>query len=83
MVKYYTYVLKSRKSGKCYIGQTKNLENRIQAHNSGLSSYTKGRGPWQLIYSEEFDTRSEAMARERYFKTGKGRDFLKNIIDFE
>ena len=79
--KYYTYVLKSLKSGKTYIGQTNNLENRLQAHNAGLSPYTKGRGHWKLIYYEEFSSRSDAMAREKYFKTGKGREFLTNISD--
>jgi putative endonuclease len=78
---YYTYVLKSLKSGKIYIGQTNNLKNRMKAHNEGLSPYTKGRGPWKLIYHESFTTRAEAMAREKYFKTGKGKEFLKTIID--
>ena len=77
---YYVYVLRSQTSGKTYIGQTKDLEKRLWAHNSGLSPYTKGRGPWGLLYHEEFETRGEAMKREKFFKTGKGREFLKEII---
>ena len=78
--KYFTYVLRSLSSGKLYIGQTNNLEKRLLAHNKGFSPYTKGRGPWTMVYHEEFKTRSEAIKRERYFKTGKGRGFIKNIL---
>ena len=78
---YYVYVLKSESSGKSYVGQTQDLEKRLWAHNNGLSSYTKGRGPWKLVYSEEFETRSQAMGREKFFKTGHGRDFIKKILE--
>ena len=77
---YYIYILKSSTTGKRYTGSTQNLEARLKAHNDGLSPYTKGRGPWDLIYSEEFPTRSEAMKREKFLKTGKGRDFLNEIL---
>jgi len=77
---YYIYILKSSTTGKRYTGSTQNLEARLKAHNDGLSPYTKGRGPWELIYSEEFPTRSEAMKREKFLKTGKGRDFLNEIL---
>jgi putative endonuclease len=74
------YVLKSLTTGKLYIGQTQDLETRVSSHNNGLSPYTKNRGPWALVYKEEFSTRSEAMVRERFLKTGKGREFLKRQI---
>ena len=78
---YFVYVLKSQSSGKFYTGQTNNLENRIYAHNNGMSPYTKGKGPWELIYFEECNSRGEAMKREKYLKTGKGREFIKEIIE--
>ncbi len=78
---YYVYILRSQKSGKTYVGQTSNLEQRLQAHNTGMSPYTKGRGPWEIVFFEEFKTRSEAMQREKYFKTGKGRTFIKEILE--
>jgi putative endonuclease len=74
------YVLKSLKSGKLYIGQTQDLTSRLEQHNNGSSPYTKNRGPWVLVYKEVFSSRSEAMIRERFFKTGKGREFLKTKI---
>ena len=77
---YHIYILKSSTTGKLYTGSTQNLEARLKAHNDGLSPYTKGRGPRELMHSEEFPTRSEAMKREKFLKTGKGRDFLKEIL---
>ncbi len=76
---FYIYVLRSQKNGKRYVGQTENLERRLLAHNSGESIYTKSGAPWALIYKETYDTRSEAVRRELYLKTGKGREFLDNL----
>jgi len=75
----YTYVLRSLMDGRLYTGQTEDLERRLHEHNTGTDPvrYTKNRGPWQLVYSETFENRREAMAREKYLKTGAGRDFLK------
>jgi putative endonuclease len=83
-MKYCVYILKSLSSGVHYTGQTEDLGKRLLEHNEGiLGKFTKNRGPWKLIYSEVFDTRKEAMAREKYFKTGVGRDFLKiNVIEY-
>jgi len=78
---FYAYVLKNP-FGILYKGSTRDLRHRINQHNGQIDypSFTKKRGPWKLAYSEEFTTRSEAMKRERFFKTGKGRDFLKTVI---
>lgn len=78
---FYTYVLRSGSTGNLYKGQTDNLERRISMHNKGLSNYTKNRDPWKLVYSEEFDSRREAIKHERFLKSGKGREFLKSILD--
>jgi len=72
------YVLYSTKIQKKYTGFTQDLEKRIIQHNLGLlGKFTKGKGPWVLIYSEIFQTKVEAIVREKELKTGKGRDFLK------
>ena len=77
---YYAYVLINPK-GKLYKGSTDNLQKRIKQHNAGeFKSYTRKLGPWELVYKESFITRREAEARERFFKTGKGREFLKKVI---
>lgn len=59
---------------------TKRLESRIKEHNLGFTKSTKGYLPWKLVYKEVYDTRIEARAREKFLKTGKGRDYLKKIL---
>ena len=61
---HYTYMLQC-KDGTYYIGYTNDLEKRIKAHNEGKGAkYTKGRGPVELIYYEEYEEKSIAMRRE-------------------
>ncbi len=77
---YYVYVILSLKDNKRYVGFTDNLKRRINEHNSGLVKSTKHRRPLRLIYYEEFRTKSDAMKQEKFFKTGKGREFLNSIL---
>ena len=75
-MKYFVYVLTNVK-GELYIGQTKNLDDRIARHNTNRSKSTKGKGPYKLIYREEFKSRSGAMRREKELKSGQGRLWIK------
>jgi putative endonuclease len=77
----FVYVLRSFATGQRYTGATADLASRLNQHNANESKSTKGRGPWELIYHEEFSTLGEALRRERYFKSGKGREELKRILD--
>jgi putative endonuclease len=77
---FYTYVLRSRSTGRFYTGHASSIPQRKERHEQGLSRSTKGRGPWDVVYQEEFVTRAEAMRRERELKTGKGRDELKGLL---
>ncbi len=76
---YFAYVLHSEVTGHRYVGSCQDLEERLRRHNAGESKSTKHGVPWKLVYCESFCTRSEAVNRERFFKTGKGRDFLDKI----
>ncbi len=69
---FFVYVLQNPQ-GRYYIGQTSNLETRLQQHNHGKVTWTKSRGPWRLVYHEAHDTRSEAMRAERQLKNLKSR----------
>ncbi len=69
---FYTYILKSEKDGKRYIGYTDNLKIRLEFHNKGLNPSTKNRRPLKLFCFKIFDTKIEAMRYERYLKRLKG-----------
>ena len=74
---YFVYVLKSKTAGKIYIGHTQNVSLRIEQHNRGSSKATKMLKDWELIYSEPFLTRTLAISREKFFKTGRGKQVFK------
>ena len=77
---YYTYILKSKKDSKIYTGYTQDLWKRLNQHNKGLSTYTKGRGPFVLIYYEACLLESKARSRELFLKSGMGKRYLKNRL---
>ena len=77
---YSVYVLWSPGSGRSYVGSTGDVEMRLHRHNARHSKATKHGVPWRLVYTESFDTRAGAVARELYFKTGRGREELKAIL---
>jgi len=73
---FYTYVLKSEKDGRYYTGFTNNLRKRLWQHSSGKSTYTKGRGPFTLVYYEACKNEEDARSRETYLKSGTGKRYL-------
>jgi len=74
------YVLRSLKNGYRYIGQTNDLERRLLGHNSGLTKSIKSQTPFILVYKEIFNSRLEATRREKFLKSGQGREWLdKNV----
>jgi len=77
---YYVYIIRNE-TGKHYIGYTKDIENRVQEHNSGKTKSLRGKGPFELVYKESFNTRIEAAGRERQIKKYKGGEAFKRLID--
>ena len=78
--KFCTYVLLSKKDGKFYIGQTNDAKARLNMHNEGRVISTKNRRPFKLLLIEEYETRSEAFKRERFLKSGQGREWLQEVL---
>lgn len=77
---FYTYVLKSEKDNKLYIGWTDDLKSRLRKHQEGLVKSTKDRLPIKLIYYEACLKRNLAIKREKQLKTGFGRAYLNRRI---
>lgn len=64
----YTYIVRCS-DGTLYTGWTNDLEKRMKAHNEGMGAkYTRSRRPVELVYSEEHETKEEAMSREYRIK---------------
>jgi putative endonuclease len=77
---YYCYILYSLKDGLFYIGSSGNLRQRMQEHNQGKNISTKNRRPLTLIFYEAFLSKADALRRERYFKTTKGKVTLRQML---
>jgi putative endonuclease len=80
---YFTYILQSETNGQLYIGQTNNLSDRLQRHNTNRNNYTKGCGPWMIIFSKQFDTRSEAILLEMKLKSWKNKEKILEWISLQ
>ena len=77
---WYTYLLQSKKDNKFYTGISNNLRKRLWQHNNGMSTYTKWKGPFALIYYEACPAEDDARAREKYLKSGMGKRYIKNRL---
>ena len=75
------YILRSESSGRFDIGCTEDPRTRLTEHNRGQTKSTRGRGPWLLVYQEQFRTLSEALARERQLKSWKSHRSIQELID--
>ena len=75
----HVYIIRSIE-GYVYVGSTTDLTKRLYQHQNKLAGWTKRGTGWELIYSEEYAEYSEARKRELWFKTGKGRDYIRQNI---
>lgn len=75
---YYVYVLQSEKDNLLYTGFTNDLTRRVEEHNAGFQISTKNRRPLRLIYYEWCLGKEDALAREKYLKSGMGKKFLRS-----
>ena len=77
---YYIYVLFSEKYQRYYSGSSADPQKRLLSHNDPRNKgWTNRFVPWKIIHIEEFNTKKEALLREKWFKTGVGREFVKKI----
>jgi putative endonuclease len=75
------YVLRSLKNGKRYIGYTSKSEfKRLYEHNSGCNKWTKINRPFNIIYTEKYENKTETIKREEFLKSGQGRKLLDQLL---
>lgn len=77
---FYTYILQSKKDNELYVGCTNDLRERFIKHNKGLVFSTKNKIPYIIIYYECFLNKKDAFLREKWLKTGWGRNQIKKIL---
>lgn len=75
------YILRSDRSGRYYVGQTEEIQNKVKEHNNGEVRATKPWRPWTLLFERRFATRSEAVRWERRVKRRKSRAFIEQLIE--
>src|SRR6478735_10106772 len=82
---HFIYILYSRAFDKFYIGETINVEGRLQQHNSGYygTSSTRYTKDWQLKLFFRMRNREEALKLEKYIKSMKSKKFIDKLIDEE
>ena len=81
MENYIVYIIYSEKTGKYYVGVTSNLAQRLRQHNSGANRSTKNKGPWAVIYTEQFLNTTDAWKREKQIKSYKGGKAFKKLLE--
>lgn len=77
---YYFYVLRFKSNGKLYYGYTNNLKRRISEHRLKNSKFTSRNGEFDLIFYEAYLNKVDALNAEKYFKSGHGREVLKDKL---
>ena len=75
------YILYSVTLDRFYVGQTDDLDKRLVSHLSGISRYTAIAKDWQLVYKEQFNSRTEAIHRENEIKRKKSRKYIEWLIN--
>ena len=80
-MEYKVYAIKSNNRNYIYVGLTRDLNRRLSQHNYGKEITTRTYAPFKLIYTETFPDRVSARVREKYLKSGIGKEFLKSLLN--
>ena len=76
-----TYILYSPSRDRYYVGSTSNIEKRLAKHNTNHKGFTGKAGDWGVVYVEAFDSREQALAREKKIKSWKSRKMIEKLIE--
>ena len=76
----FVYILRSLSRGTFYVGISQSPAKRMRQHNRDQSAGTRGKGPWETVLRESFDSYAEARTREKYLKSGVGREWIRSLF---
>ncbi len=81
---HYVYILYSEKINKYYIGETHNIQLRIQRHDSEYydNKWTAKGKPWKLFHQIDCQSKSQALKIERHIKRMKSRKYIENLVKY-
>jgi len=74
------YAVISEVNSEIYVGIAKDPDIRLKEHNAGKNRFTKGLRPWRTLYREQQPNWLTARNREKYLKSGVGKEFLKSLV---
>jgi len=74
------YILQSTVTDRYYVGHTQDIQNRLDRHNKKRVRSTKSGVPWKLVYTELFNTKSDAYKREMQIKSYKGGNAFRELL---
>jgi len=77
---YFVYIIQSQKDFSFYIGYSKDPDTRLFKHNNSNSGYTSNKKPWKLVYQEKFESKRDAIIRERFLKNQRNSIFYKKLL---
>ena len=77
---HYVYIIQSQLDQSYYIGYSADPESRLIKHNKANKGYTARKKPWQLVYTKGYETKAEALKREKFIKAQKSRVFIEKLI---
>lgn len=77
---YYVYAIYNQDKNYIYVGLSDNLQRRMNQHNKGYNRTTKPYRPFKILITEKFEDRKETRKREKYLKSGCGKEYLKKLI---
>jgi len=77
---FYLYILFSEKINSYYVGVSSNVEERLSRHLSNHKGYTAKVKDWIIVYTESFETKTEALKREKQIKNWKSKTMIEKLI---
>jgi putative endonuclease len=78
---FWVYIIHNPITDRYYIGYSEDPDKRLAQHNEGINKSTKSGAPdWEIIYKEDFPTRSEALRREKSIKARKSKKFIESLV---